>query len=402
MADVFHTCPEDARNLAGWYALPSGIEVMREPMTDEPSGLYSRLDYDEAEALAHSMGARLISMATLAEIWRHGCRIQPVQLITGRTESEILAKTRKMRGREFCETHDSLSRTYLKAAGWDRDDPASKPVSGLGKHWIRGASKSKARNGGWPNAAGVFVQPGGPGSEHHDRHYTDYSQLAQFERVAGISMPPPIHTSPDGSTQPPGDPRMRSTIRQGSTGADVGVWQRTIGVTADEQFGPATAAKTRTWQAAHGLFADGVVGPQSWRAAGEEPAIQTPHGPAPACVQALRDASRAWPERRRASDGIMGDASHQARPSDHNLGLAVDITHDPASGCDGELVSMMARRDPRVTYIIWRARIWNRGRDEPAGPGRPYTGSNPHHHHVHISIRPEARDDVSPWPWAAV
>jgi len=191
---------------------------------------------------------------------------------------------------------------------------------------------------------------------------------------------------------------MRSTIRLGSSGADVAAWQNVIGVTADGIFGTLTAARTTRWQKAKGLHADGIVGPQSWRAAGEVPATPVGRSASPACRRALRDADAAWPDRRRQTDGIMGDARHQAQPSDHNLGNAVDITHDPAKGCDGEEVSVLALQDPRATYIIWDRHIAN-----PLildGAWRPYRGSNPHTSHVHISVRADARDDDSPWPWA--
>ena len=199
----------------------------------------------------------------------------------------------------------------------------------------------------------------------------------------------------------PGAP-MRSTIRRGSTGADVGVAQRILGLAIDEQFGPLTEASVRAFQRAHDLHDDGIVGQQTWRALGETPILVTPPkvGPSAACRAALRDANATWPSRKKASDGIMGDAAHQARKSDHNTGLAVDITHDPDSGCNGVLIAMMARRDPRVTYTIFRSRIWNREIDHIASPGRVYKGSNPHEKHVHISVREDARDDGSPWPWA--
>jgi hypothetical protein len=118
--------------------------------------------------------------------------------------------------------------------------------------------------------------------------------------------------------------------------------------------------------------------------------------PAPACQQALRDASARWPSRSRASDGIMGDARHQAGVSDHNLGDAVDITHDPASGCTGDVIAAAALDDPRTNYIIWAKQI-----NSLDGRGwRPYAGSNPHARHCHISIKSAARTDVSRWGWA--
>lgn len=120
--------------------------------------------------------------------------------------------------------------------------------------------------------------------------------------------------------------------------------------------------------------------------------------PAAACRKALADATARWPRRNKASDGIMGDARHQQRPSDHNLGNAVDITHDPASGCIGSVIAALAIRDPRVTYVIWNRRIYNRAR--AAEGWRVYTGDNPHTHHCHISIRATSRGDDRPWAWA--
>jgi peptidoglycan hydrolase-like protein with peptidoglycan-binding domain len=57
-------------------------------------------------------------------------------------------------------------------------------------------------------------------------------------------------------------------ISQGSSGPDVIVWQKIIGVSpADGSFGPLTDAATRIWQTQHGLTADGKVGPATWAAA---------------------------------------------------------------------------------------------------------------------------------------
>lgn len=117
---------------------------------------------------------------------------------------------------------------------------------------------------------------------------------------------------------------------------------------------------------------------------------------APAVQQALRDANRAFPGRKKASDGTWGDAAHKKRKSDHNHGDAVDITHDPASGADGNKIAEMATRDPRTKYVIWNRRIWTA--EKPYW--RPYTGKNPHDKHVHISVKRAARANTSPWAWA--
>jgi hypothetical protein len=121
--------------------------------------------------------------------------------------------------------------------------------------------------------------------------------------------------------------------------------------------------------------------------------------PAKCCRQALQDATARWPNRNRASDGILGDAAHQKRKSDHNLGNAYDLTHDPANGVDCHVLSRQVINDPRVTYVIWNRRIYNRQR--AALGWRNYTGPNPHTKHMHVSIRAAARDTLTPWPWSA-
>lgn len=193
------------------------------------------------------------------------------------------------------------------------------------------------------------------------------------------------------------------TLLKGSMSSYVVQWQKILRIPATGYFDADTDRATREWQKAHGLYPDGIVGPKTWRAAGlggvdaDDPSL-VHDARAKACVAALRDANRAFPGRSKASDGILGDASHMARVSDHNTGNAVDITHDPLSGCDGEKISRLAITDFRVTYVIYNREIYNRLR---ANEGwRKYTGSNPHTHHVHISVSALLRDDDSQWPWA--
>lgn len=122
--------------------------------------------------------------------------------------------------------------------------------------------------------------------------------------------------------------------------------------------------------------------------------------PAPCCIKALDDATARWPGRSRASDGIMGDLRHQTRKSDHNDGNAFDLTHDPVHGVDCDVLSRAVIKDPRVTYVIWNRRIYNRAR--AAEGWRPYGGANPHTKHMHVSIRSDARDNLAPWPWSGM
>lgn len=60
------------------------------------------------------------------------------------------------------------------------------------------------------------------------------------------------------------------TLRLGSRGPDVAMWQRILnepGVVPDGVFGPKTEAATKGWQRSHDLEPDGIVGPKTWAAA---------------------------------------------------------------------------------------------------------------------------------------
>ena len=117
----------------------------------------------------------------------------------------------------------------------------------------------------------------------------------------------------------------------------------------------------------------------------------------PAAIAVLRQATALKPMRKKASDGLLPSAAHlKASPtSDHNTGLAVDLTHDPKNGIDCEEIFENIKADKRVKYLIFNKKIWSRDR---SGEGnRNYTGSNPHTKHIHISIEEEHAKDISPW-----
>lgn len=98
----------------------------------------------------------------------------------------------------------------------------------------------------------------------------------------------------------------------------------------------------------------------------------------------------AYPNRSKASDGWLGDAAHQAVASDHNpnaqgVVTAQDITHSPQTGFDAHALAdrLRVNRHPNLKYIISNKRIagafngWQ---------WQPYSGSNPHDKHIHISV----------------
>ena len=125
---------------------------------------------------------------------------------------------------------------------------------------------------------------------------------------------------------------------------------------------------------------------------------------------ALREQVNArHPNRSKASNGTIGDAAHASRSSDHNpwvrdggtgVVTAMDITHDPAHGCDANAIAEALRTggDARLKYIIWNRQISNPSIQ--GGAWRPYTGKNPHNHHVHLSVKPEKANYDSTAPWA--
>jgi len=125
----------------------------------------------------------------------------------------------------------------------------------------------------------------------------------------------------------------------------------------------------------------------------------------------LRDQVNALcPNRNKDWDGAIGDERHQKGHSDHNpnsnnVVTAIDITHDPANGFDSYAFADLLKKihDPRCQYVISNSRIWNR--DIAPDRWRVYNGTNPHDHHVHVSVdqHPALYDldglwDLQSWP----
>ena len=119
----------------------------------------------------------------------------------------------------------------------------------------------------------------------------------------------------------------------------------------------------------------------------------------PAAVAVLRQATAIAPKRMKASDGLLPSAAHvkQNPNSDHNTGLAVDLTHDPKHGIDCAVIFEKLKEDERVEYLIFNKKIWSRAKAKQGN--RPYSGSNPHNKHLHINIYADKADDTSPWFW---
>lgn len=124
-------------------------------------------------------------------------------------------------------------------------------------------------------------------------------------------------------------------------------------------------------------------------------------------LETLRDQiDAAFPARNKASDGTIGDADHQNRSSDHNpwygpgIVTALDITHDPDNGVDIDRLTdeLQASRDPRIKYVIANSLIMDTRPGFNPWQWVPYSGSNPHTRHMHVSVvASPACDDTDPW-----
>lgn len=86
-----------------------------------------------------------------------------------------------------------------------------------------------------------------------------------FIKYNDVIIPEPVPGENTGITEKVSNTKM-PTIRQGSSGKAVMIWQVIIGAEVDGKFGPKTLNLTRTFQASHGLEVDGIVGPNSWKA----------------------------------------------------------------------------------------------------------------------------------------
>lgn len=141
------------------------------------------------------------------------------------------------------------------------------------------------------------------------------------------------------------------------------------------------------------------------------------------CLITLRDEfNQLNPKRDKASDGAVGDLTHQAEGnSDHdpdeqfpalkakdadniNEVHAIDVDNDgpwPAGLTFDKLIQIIVERcrsgaETRLQYVIWNRRIWSRSWGWTA---RAYTGASPHTEHGHFSAvyTTAQENDTRPW-----
>jgi len=112
--------------------------------------------------------------------------------------------------------------------------------------------------------------------------------------------------------------------------------------------------------------------------------------------------NKTYPNRKKDSDGWIGDIKHVTQKSDHNpdpktgIVRALDIDADLAKNVDSwelaEAIRAAAKAgDKRISYIIHKGKIAN------GSIGfwiwRAYKGQNPHHTHLHISFSKAGDED---------
>ena len=113
-----------------------------------------------------------------------------------------------------------------------------------------------------------------------------------------------------------------------------------------------------------------------------------------------------FPDRDRSSDGWIADARHLARgTSDHipdsqnGVVRAIDIDRDVSGKAKPDLMPdiadqlrRLAKTDKRIKYIIFDGKIASA---KSLWRFRPYKGSNPHRHHMHVSFTKKGDEDGS-------
>ena len=108
-----------------------------------------------------------------------------------------------------------------------------------------------------------------------------------------------------------------------------------------------------------------------------------------------------WANRDRRSDGWVADSKH-SKTSDHSprrngivraIDIDADLGHSKASGMLALAIVEAAKAgDKRIKYVIHKGQIASKIR---GWKFRPYTGSNPHNTHIHISFTRKGDRDGS-------
>lgn len=126
-------------------------------------------------------------------------------------------------------------------------------------------------NTGWPEHMGMVEKCGNKQITVIEGNYKN----AVKRRIIAVGakfirgyITPKYDTEPKKvttTTKKVSDTKM-PTIKKGSKGKAVKIWQVIIGVEADGHFGAKTETATKAFQKKHKLTVDGIVGSKSWKA----------------------------------------------------------------------------------------------------------------------------------------
>ena len=149
------------------------------------------------------------------------------------------------------------------------DDYTPKPGDGIVYDWD---DNGKGDNTGWPDHIGIIEKCGNKQMTVIEGNYGNAVKRRIIKVGAkGIrgfivpkydAEPKKVTTT---TTKKVSDTKM-PTIKEGSTGKAVKIWQVIIGAEPDGKFGPDTKKKTKAFQKKHKLDQDCVVGPKTWKA----------------------------------------------------------------------------------------------------------------------------------------
>ena len=133
--------------------------------------------------------------------------------------------------------------------------------------------------------------------------------------------------------------------------------------------------------------------------------VRRPWQVVPSLSQLLVQVDAAYPIRHAADGTAAGQGHFNTNPkSDHTP----DINGDVRAGDIGEVVendafnvaeSIRLSKDSRIKYVIHERRIFSSYNHSAGAPftWRPYSGSNPHSSHVHVSVLRSNQANKSPW-----
>ncbi len=145
-----------------------------------------------------------------------------------------------------------------------------------------------------------------------------------------------------------------------------------------------------------------------WRLTGTVAYTDNVRGPwrtVPSLTQLLVQVDAVYPVRHPADGTAAGQGHFTTNPkSDHTP----DVNGDVRAGDIGEVVeddaftvaeAIRLSRDPRIKYVIHERRLFSSYDHTNGAPytWRPYSGSNPHSSHVHISVLRTNQNDNTAW-----